>query len=103
MGGWLGRASQGEQASTKYWLTPRNTIQFNYRHRKLDSQYIPNGGTVNDAGLSADYWFGAKLRLSGSLQYEKWQIPVLDSSTRSNVTASFELGFWPRDWGLHAH
>jgi hypothetical protein len=103
VGGWLGRASQGEQASTKYWLTPRNTIQFNYRHRKLDSQYIPNGGTVNDAGLSADYWFGAKLRLSGSLQYEKWQIPVLDSSTRSNVTASFELGFWPRDWGLHAH
>jgi hypothetical protein len=103
VGGWIGRASQGEHASSTYWLTPRNTIQFNYRHRKLDAQYIPNGGTVNDGGVKADFWLGTKVSLSGSVQYEKWQILVLDSSTRSNVAASFEVGFWPRDWGLRAH
>jgi hypothetical protein len=103
VGGWIGRASQGEQASSTYWLTPRNTIQFNYRHRKLDTQFIPNGGTVNDGGVKADFWLNTKVRLSGSVQYEKWQIPVLDSAARSNVTASFELGLWPRDWRLHAH
>jgi len=103
VGGWIGRASQGEQVSSTYWLTPRNTIQFNYRHRKLDAQFIPQGGTVNDGAISADYWLGQAVRLSGSVQYEKWQIPVLDSSARSNVTASFEVGFWPRDWRLHAH
>ena len=103
LGSWIGRASQGEQATGTYWLTPRNTIQFNYRHRKLDTQFIPNGGTVNDRGVKADFWLNTKMRLSGSVQYEKWQIPVLDSSARSNVTASFELGFWPRDWRLHAH
>ena len=41
--------------------------------------------------------------LPGSVQYEKWQIPVPDSSVRSNLTASFELDFRPRDWRLHAH
>ena len=50
VGSWIGRASQGEQASSTYWLTARNTIQFTYRHRKLDTQFIPSGGTVNDGG-----------------------------------------------------
>ena len=103
VGGWLGRASQGEQTSSTYWLTPRNRIQFNYRHRKLDARFIPNGGTVNDGGVKVDFWSGSKVMLSGSVQYEKWQIPVLDSSARSNVTASFELDFRPRDWRLPAH
>ncbi len=103
VGGWIGRSSQGEKVSSTYWLTPRSTIQVNYRHRKLDTQFIPNGGTVNDGAVSTDYWLGQNVRLSGSLQYEKWQIPVLDSSPKSNVTASFELGFWPLDWRLHAH
>ncbi len=103
VGGWIGRSSQGEQASSTYWLTPRNTIQFTYRHRKLDAQFIPNGGTVNDGAVRTDYWLGKSVRLSGWLQYEKWQIPVLDLSARSNVTASFEVGFWPSDWGVHAH
>lgn len=74
-----------------------------YRHRKLDATFIPNGGTVNDAAVRTDYWLSQNVKLSGWLQYEKWQIPVLDSSAQSNVTASFEVGFWPREWRLHAH
>jgi len=103
VGGWIGRSSQGEEANSTYWLTPRNTIQVTFRHRKLDAQYIPQGGTVNDGMVRTEYWLGHSVSLSGWLQYEKWQIPVLDSSARSNVTASFEVGFWPRDWGVHAH
>ena len=101
MGSWIGRASQGEQAWSTYWLTSRNTIQFNYRHRKLDAQWIPNGGTVNDVGVKADYWLSKQVRLSSSMQYEKWQIPVLDSVVRSNLTTSVELSVWPRNWSLH--
>lgn len=103
VGSWIGRSSQGEEASSTYWLTPRNTIQVMYRHRKLNAEFIPQGGTVNDGAVRTNYWLGKSVRLSGWLQYEKWQIPVLDSSARSNVTASFEVGFWPRDWRLHAH
>jgi len=116
MGSWLGRASQGEQAWVTYWLTSHNKIQFNYRHRTLDRQFIPSGGTVNDGGMKADVWLSGKTELIGSLQYEKWNIPVLapggecinvvprfctpttSSGARSNVTASFQLTFWPRQW-----
>jgi len=41
------------------------------------------------------------VRLSSSVQYEKWQIPLLAASLRSNLTTSVELGFWPRNWRLH--
>jgi hypothetical protein len=98
MGTWVGRASQGEQAWSTYWLTSRNKIQFNYRHRKTDGQFLPRGGTSNDAGVRADFWLGATTEFSGTIQYEKWNYPVLDPLPRSNVTTSFQFTFWPRSW-----
>jgi len=98
MGTWIGRASQGEQAWTTYWLTPKDTIQFNYRHRKIDGQFMPSGGTVNDGGVKADVWLNATTELSGSVQYEKWNIPVLAPGAQSNVTTSFQFTYWPRRW-----
>jgi len=103
MGTWVGRASQGEQGWITYWLTPRNTIQFNYRHRKVDGQFLQRGGTLNDGGVRADFWLGPTTKLSGSVQYEKWNFSILDPLVRSNVTTSVELSFWPRHWGLQAH
>src|SRR6266478_2116004 len=98
VGSWLGRAGQSEQAWSTYWLTSRNKIQFNYRHQKVDAFYLPQGGTLNDGGVKADFWLGAKVTLSGSVQYEKWNYPVLDPLPRSNVTTSIQLTFWPRSW-----
>ena len=98
VGSWLGRGGQGEQAQSTYWLTSRNKIQFNYRHQKVSTLYLPQGGTLNDGGIKADFWLGAAVTLSGSVQYEKWNYPVLDPLPRSNVTTSFQFTFWPRSW-----
>jgi membrane-associated phospholipid phosphatase len=98
IGTWLGRASQGEQAWTTYWLTPRNTIQFNFRHRKIDGQFSPGGGTINDAGVRAAISLSSTMELSGSVQYEKWDIPILANRPQSNVTTSIQFTFWPRPW-----
>jgi hypothetical protein len=98
MGTWVGRASQGEQVWSTYWLTSRNKIQFNYRHRKTDGQFVPQGGTVNDAGVRADVWLNRRTELVGSIQYEKWNFPILAAVPQSNVTASFQFTFWPRPW-----
>jgi len=98
MGSWLGRAGQGEQVWSTYWLTSRNKIQLNYRHQKVGGLYLPQGGTLNDGGVTADFWLGATLSVSGSLQYENWNYPVLDPLPRSNVTTSVELTFWPHPW-----
>jgi hypothetical protein len=98
VGSWLGRAGQGEQAWTTYWLTSRNKIQLNYRHQKVSGQYLPRGGTVNDGGVRADFWLGTAVTFSGSVQYEKWNYPVLDPLPRSNVSTSIQLTYWPRSW-----
>jgi len=98
IGSWLGRAGQGEQAWSTYWLSSRNKIQFNYRHEKVSGQYLPQGGTLNDGGVKADFWLGTAVMLSGSVQYEKWNYPVLDPLPRSNVTTSMQFTFWPRSW-----
>jgi len=98
MGGWLGRAAQGEQALSTYWLTSRDKIQFNYRHRKIDGQYAPGGGSVNDGEVKTDIWLNQTMELSGFVQFEKWNIPVLASAPQSNVTASLGFTFWPHAW-----
>jgi membrane-associated phospholipid phosphatase len=98
LGSWLGRAGQGEQAWSTYWLSSRDKIQLNYRHQKVSGQYLPQGGTLNDGGVRADFWLGTTVMLSGSVQYEKWNYPVLDPLSRSNVTTSIQLTFWPRSW-----
>jgi membrane-associated phospholipid phosphatase len=98
MGTWVGRASQGEQALLTYWLTSRNKIQFNARHRKIDGQFLPQGGTVNDAGMRAEVQLNAMTALSGWVQYEKWSIPVLAAAPHSNVTGSVQFTYWPRSW-----
>jgi membrane-associated phospholipid phosphatase len=98
MGTWVGRASQGEQAWSTYWVNSRNTIQFNFRHRKIDGQFSPGGGTVNDAGVRAAIQLNTRTELSGSLQYEKWHIPLLANGPQSNLTTSVQFTFWPRPW-----
>ncbi len=98
LGSSLGRGSQGEQAWSTYWLTARDKIQLNYRHQKVDGQVIPGGGTLSDWGVTADFWLRATVKVSGSVQYEKWAFPVLASGSRSNVTSSFQLTFWPHTW-----
>lgn len=95
MGSWLGRGAQGEQAWSTYWLSAKNKIQFNYRHRKADSQFIAGGGTVNSATAKADIWLNARAELSGSVQYETWNFPVLAPRPQSNVTTSVQLTLWP--------
>jgi hypothetical protein len=98
VGSWLGRGGQGQQAWSTYWLTSRNKIQFNYRHQKVDGDYLPRGGTLNDGGVRADFWLSPTLMFSGSVQYEKWNYPVLDPLPKSNVTTSVQFTFWPRSW-----
>jgi hypothetical protein len=96
MGTWLGRAAQGEAIRSSYWLSPRKKIGFELRHRKIDREYLVQGGTQNDAAVNADFLLKSGVRLSGSLQYESWQIPLLAAGPQRNFTTTFELGYWPR-------
>lgn len=96
MGTWVGRAAQGEAIRSNYWLGPQKKIGIELRHRKIDSQFLAGGGTQNDAGLNGDFLLKSGFRLSGMVQYERWEIPLLAANRQSNIAVSFQLGYWPR-------
>jgi len=98
IGSWVGREGQGLQAWSTYWFSPRNTLQFAYRHAKVYSDFVPGGETVNNASVKLDWWFRRDLSFSGLLQYEKWLAPILASTPQTNWTSSVEVTFWPKGW-----
>jgi hypothetical protein len=102
VGSWLGRASQGEQAWSTYWLSSRNKIQFTYRHQKVSGAYLPKSGTLSDGSVRSDFWLGDEVMVSALVQYEKWNYPLLAPSPKSNIATSIQLAFWPRRWRLEA-
>jgi len=96
IGSWLGRAGQGQQAWSTYWFNSRDKIQFTYRHMKVNPQYLPQGGTLNDGGVTGEFWLNKTMMFTVSLQYEKWNFPVLDPLPRSNVVTSIGFSFQPK-------
>ena len=98
LGNWIGREGQGIQAWTTYWMGARNSLQFGYRHSKVDGDFIPGGGTLNDGSVRANFWRNDEWNISSFVQYEKWKFPLLAATAQTNWTASVEIGFWPRSW-----
>ena len=96
MGNWVGREGQGVQAWTSYWLTPRNKLEFEFRHLKVSHEFIPNGGTQSDASVRADFWVRSSFSVSARVQYEAWAFPVVLPTRQSDVTSSVQLSFWPK-------
>jgi len=96
IGSWIGRGGQGAQAWTNYWFSPRNRLQFYFRHQKVSQQFIPGGGSLTDAGVRTDYSLRSNLTLSVSVQHERWLFPVIQSSAVRNVTASVGIVFEPQ-------
>ena len=95
MGNWVGREGQGVQAWTSYWLSPRNKLTFEFRHLKVSHEFVPEGGTLADVGVHADFWAHSRFSVSAAVQYEAWTFPVIASNRQSNVTSSIQLTFWP--------
>ncbi len=96
MGSWVGRGGQGAQAWTNYWFSPRNRLQFNFRHQKVSQQFVPGGGSLTDAGVRTDFSLRPNLSLSFSAQYERWLFPVIQASEVRNVTTSAGIVFEPQ-------
>jgi hypothetical protein len=98
LGNWMGRQSQGVQAWSTYRFSPRNFIQANFRHQKVSQQYMPGGGSLTDASLSANCWLRTDLSVSGTIQYERWLFPIITPGAQRDVTTSFQVTFWPESW-----
>jgi membrane-associated phospholipid phosphatase len=102
IGSWIGRQGQGVQAWTTYWFSPKNKLQLHVRHEKVSREFIPDGGTLTDFGLSTDFWVRSNLGLSASVQHERWLFPVIQPNVSRNVTASVQILFAPHKLFRHS-
>lgn len=98
LGNWVGRAGRGVQLSSTYWLSPRSKIQAAYRHQGVDRDFL-QGGWLDDMSLRSDLMLQRDLTFSGTLQYERWNFPLLSTTTKSDLAVSMSLTFRPK-WGL---
>jgi hypothetical protein len=96
MGNWVGREGQGVQTWTSYWFTPRNKLQFQFRHLKVSHEFVEMGGTLTDGAVRADIWVRSNFSLSAGVQYETWTFPVISPTKQTNVSSSIQLTFWPK-------
>jgi len=96
MGSWIGRDGQGAQVWSNYWFTPKNRIQFNFRHQKVSNQFIPGGGSLTDVGVRGDLWLRNGVSITSSVQYERWLFPVIQPGPVRNVAASVEIQIQPQ-------
>jgi hypothetical protein len=96
IGSWIGRGGQGAQAWTNYWFSPRNRLQFYFRHQKVSQEFVPGGGSLTDFGARTDYSLRSNLSLSISVQHERWLFPVIQPNVAHNVAASIGIEFEPQ-------
>jgi len=94
LGSWIGRAGLGGQGWLTYSFSPRNKLQFSYRHQEVSSAFI-GGGRLVDYSLGGDILATPNLALSGYVQYEQWRFPVISPNRHSPVVASIQLTFYP--------
>ena len=99
IGDWVGRQGTGFQGWSTYWFSPRNSLQFAYRHAKVDSDFIPSGETINDGSVKVKWQLRSEWNLSASVQYEKWFAPILAPAAQTNWTSSVQIQFTPHSWG----
>jgi membrane-associated phospholipid phosphatase len=102
IGSWIGRGGQGAQAWSNYWFSPRNRLQFFFRHQKVSQQFVPGGGSLTDAGVRTDYSLRSNLSVSVSVQHERWLFPVIQPNVSRNVTAAVQILFEPHKLFQHS-
>jgi Capsule assembly protein Wzi/PAP2 superfamily len=94
----VGREGHSYQAWTTYHVSALDSIQFAYRHSSVAPDFIPGGGNINDASVSANWWFRGGVNATALLQYELWNYPLLAAKPQTNWTSSLGVTFYPESW-----
>ena len=97
IGNTVGRMGRAIQFWFNYWISPKSTLQFTYKHNTVSRDFVPQGGAWQDYSLRHELYLRSGLYVKSQLQYEHIsRYPLLFSGPQRNVTAVVELGFVPR-------
>jgi hypothetical protein len=95
LGNWIGREGRGLTLSSTYWLSPKDTIQVGYRHQHVNPDFI-GGGQLTDFSARTRFSIRKDVGISAAVQFERWKFPTLAPLPQNNVTASFQITYWPK-------
>jgi len=95
MGNWIGRAGRGAQGWLTYSFSPRSHLQVGYRLQEVSHEFL-QGGRAANYSMAGDLAFSRQLSASGFFQYGQWRFPLLGRNAQSDISAGFQLTFWPR-------
>ena len=94
IGSWVGRQGRGIQATGTYWLSARNNVEGTFRKQAANPELL-GGGTLYDSRVGTTHMLNSALQLSGYIQYERWNFPLLTTGAQSNLAVSVQLSFAP--------
>lgn len=95
MGSWVGRQGTGVQLDSTYWFSPAKTVGFEYRGQRVDKSFL-QGGSLNGYTVKTNLALQSGMSLSGSLQYQRWNFPVLARGTQNLLVSTIQLTYWPK-------
>ena len=96
IGNTVGRDGRAIQGWFTYWISPRDTVQFAYKHNTVSADFIPGGGAWQDYTLRNEMHLGNGFYVKSELQYEHIsRYPLLFNGPQKNFTAILEVGFCP--------
>ena len=94
LGNWIGRQGKGVQLWSTWWFSPQDKVQAGYRQMEVDRAFL-QGGRLEDFSVAGQFRPRPNLSVSASLQYERWNFPLLAAGPQANVVATVQLTYWP--------
>ena len=97
VGNTVGREGKTIQAWTRFWISPRHTMEFSAKNSEVDTDFIPGGGKWQDYRVTHELALRSGVYLRSFVQFEHIaNFPLLFSGARNNLTASLEIGLAKR-------
>jgi hypothetical protein len=93
-GDWVGREGKGGQAFLRWWIDPRQSLLFEYRHAKVANDFMTGGVSQTDAAVHTTFRLRKDVELKAWVQGETWSAPVLAAGGKRDVSAGGELTFF---------
>jgi membrane-associated phospholipid phosphatase len=94
MGSWIGRQGDGLAATSTYWFSGQDKVQFGYRRQWADPVLL-RGGNLNDFSTSVNWLVKSQFQVSAMVQYERWNFPLLSVQPKSDVAGQLQIMYWP--------
>lgn len=94
VGNTVGREGKTIQGWTRYWISPRQTMDFTAKNSEVDTDFIPGGGKWQDYRVTHEVALGSGSYFKSFVQFEHiGHFPLLFAGARNNVMVSLEIGF----------